>query len=128
MTLEWHGDELVEKVHAAERAAINATMAGCLLHAKANHGPGAHAKQRFETQTGELERSIQILEPAVTKGGMTRGVWGARGVNYILRQELGFQGKDALGRVYNQSAFPFLFPAADAEYPKLFDRLKRALR
>ena len=35
------------------------------------------------------------------------------GVEYGLRQELGFVGEDSLGRTYNQAARPFITPSVE---------------
>lgn len=124
--LNWRGPQVLAKVERSARDGVNATMAAAVLHAKANHGPGARSRQRFQTRTGELERSIRITQPAKTTRKRTFGRWGSKGVNYARRQELGFQGKDAAGRVVNAPAYPFLRPAAEAEYPKLAGRIRRA--
>lgn len=118
---------MLERVRAAQSAAIDATMAAAILHAKANHLPGAHGAQRFESQTGELERSIRITQPAKKGFRGVAGRWGSIGLIYARRIELGFQGKDKRGRVVDAPAFPFLRPAAEAEHPKLARRIKRAL-
>lgn len=116
------------KVVAAAAAGIDATMAAAILHAKSEHGPGAHALARFESHTGELERSVRIVEPAREVGHAVRGLWGSVGLGYARRIELGFQGKDSAGRVYDAPPFPYLRPAAEAEYVRLADRIRRAFR
>ncbi len=126
MALNWRGPEVRAKVIAAAADGIDATMAAAILHAKSEHGAGAHALQRFESHTGELERSVRIVEPAREVGRAVRGLWGSVGLGYARRIELGFQGKDSLGRAYDAPPFPFLRPAAEAEYPKLADRIRRA--
>jgi hypothetical protein len=128
MGLTWRGEEIKAKVRAAQIAAVDATMAAAILHAKANHGAGSHALQRFETQTGELERSLRIVAAAAPDRTGVVGRWGSVGLAYARRQELGFQGQDAAGRVVNAPAYPFLRPAAEAEYPKLKDRVRRAYK
>lgn len=128
MPLDWHGDDVRRKVRDAEIAAVDTTMAACILHAKGNHGPGAHGAGRFQTQTGSLERSLRIVEPAESIAGGARGVWGSTELAYAHRIEVGFQGKDKLGRVVDAPAYPYLIPAAEAEYPKLGRRIKRALQ
>lgn len=123
---EWNGEAILARAHEAARQGIDATMAACIIHAKANHGAGAHGEQRFVTRTGEAERSVRITQPAKRKGKATEGRWGSKGINYFRRLELGFQGKDSAGRSVRSPAYPALFPAARAEYPKLSDRIKRA--
>lgn len=127
MPLDWYGERVKARLRDAQKAGIDTTMAACVLHAKANHGPGAHGAQRFETQTGNLERNTRIVEAAKETASGASGLWGVTDTVYARRIELGFQGKDARGRVIDQRAYPFLIPAANAEYPKLAKRIKRAL-
>lgn len=125
--LKWRGRQLKDKMTRAQKIGVNTTMAAAVLKAKLNHGPGAHAFERFETATGSLERSIQIVDKAAKVFGGVRGLWGSTDIVYALRIELGFQGKDARGRIYDQPAFPYLRPAAGIEYPKLARRIAVAL-
>lgn len=127
MALNWQGGKLKRRMRKAQKAGVDTTMAACILHAKASHGPGAHSAQRFETQTGSLERSIRIVQAARETRDGARGLWGSTDTAYALRIEMGFQGQDAKGRVVDAPAFPYLRPAADAEYPKLAGRIRRAL-
>ena len=126
MALNWNGDKVKRRMRRAQISAVDTTMAAAVLHAKSGHGPGAHGASRFETQTASLERSIRIVDAAepVRKG--VRGLWGSVELVYARRIELGFQGKDKIGRIYDQPAFPFLVPAAQVEYPKLAERIRRA--
>ena len=126
MTLIWRGKQVVTAMEAAEIDAINTTMAAAVIHAKSNHGPGARASGRFESQTGSLERSVRITTPGRAEFTGSRGQWGSTDIVYARRIELGFQGKDSLGRVINQPALPFLSPAASEEYPKLAGRIREA--
>ena len=129
MTLTWNGDKLKKRMRRAQLDAVNTTMAAAVILAKQNHGPGAHGAGRFETQTGSLERSIRIMDlkyVAARKGVI--GLWGSADANYARRIEIGFQGKNKLGHVVDAPAFPFLIPAAQAEYPKLVRRIRRALK
>lgn len=128
MPLKWRGRKVAASAAAASIDGVNATMQACALHAKDNHGAGAHALGRFESQTGEAERSIRITTPARKSRRGVAGRWGSIGINYFRRLELGFQGQDSAGRTVNASAYPSLFPAADAEYPKLGRRIRRAYR
>lgn len=127
MSFVWRGDTVLSNLQAAAAAGIDATMAAAVLHAKSGHGRGAHGSQRFETQTGELERATRIIDPAKRIGKATVGRWGSLNNIYARRIELGFQGQDARGRSVHAPAYPFLFPAARAEYPKLVGRIKGAL-
>jgi hypothetical protein len=128
MALDWKGEAVLGKLRKAQIEAVNTTMAACILHAKANHGSGAHGAQRFETQTGELERSVKSVSAAREVGAGVEGRWGSTGLVYARRIEMGFQGKDAAGRVVDAPAYPFLRPAATAEYPKLAKRISAALK
>lgn len=127
MPLDWRGEQVKRNLRRAQIAGINTTMAACILHAKANHGPGAHGSDRFETQTGQLERSLRIVDAGHEVDGGAAGLWGSTDVAYAHRIELGFQGKDSKGRIVNAQAYPFLLPAAATEYPKLARRIREAL-
>ena len=126
MAVTWRGDEVTKRLQSAAALAIDATMSACIIAARAGHGPGAHGVRRFESHTGELERSFRIREPAHRDARGMVGRWGSRGIVYARRIELGFQGKDARGRTVRAPAYPALRPAAIAEYPKLPRRIKRA--
>ncbi len=126
MSLTWKGDAVKRKIVRGTRIAIDATMAASIQHARSNHGAGAHGQQRFESEFGDLERGTKIVQPARVQGGSIVGRWGVVGVPQARRIELGFQGKDSLGRVFNQPPFPYLRPAAEVEYPKLAGRIRRA--
>lgn len=128
MALDWKGDAVKRKYTRAAMLAIDATMAAAIIHARSNHGAGAHAAQRFVTRFSELERGTRIVQPARATRGAVVGRWGVRGVVYARRIELGFQGKDSRGRVFDQPGFPYLRPAAEEEYPKLPRRIRRAAR
>ena len=127
MTVRWKGGAVISKLQRAQIAGVNTTMAAAVLHAKQNHGPGAHGQERFETQTASLERSVRIVEAAKRIVRGAKGTWGSTDTIYARRIELGFQGKDAKGRVVDARAFPFLIPAAMVEYPKLARRIRAAL-
>lgn len=128
MTLNWRGAEVLRRVREAERQGIDTTMAAAILHAKANHGAGAHALQRYITRSAELERSTRVVAPAREDGRGVVGRWGSQGLAYARRIEVGFQGQDRAGRMVDADAYPYLRPAAEAEYPKLEGRIRRALR
>lgn len=128
MALNWKGDKLKKRMRKAQITAVDTTMAAAVLHAKQNHGPGAHGAGRFETQTGSLERSVRIVDAAAEDHKGVFGRWGSIGINYARTIEIGFQGKDSKGRVIDRPAFPFLIPAAQAEYRKLVGRLRQSFR
>lgn len=127
MPLDWRGEQVKRNLRTAQVKGIDTTMAACVLHAKENHGPGAHGAQRFETQTGQLERSVRIVDAGHEIRGGARGRWGSTDLAYARRIELGFQGKDSAGRVVDAPAYPFLIPAANDEYPKLARRIRENL-
>lgn len=126
MALDWKGDAVLAKAERAAVLAVNATMAAAIIHAKQGHGSGAHGDSRFISRSSDLERSFRISQPARPQGRFVVGRWGSIGIIYARRIELGFQGKDKLGRSFNQPAYPALRPAAIAEYPKLHGRVRRA--
>ena len=127
MALNWKGDELKRKVERASKLAIDATMSAAIIHAKSNHGMGAHGQSRFVSHTGELERGTRIVKHARREGSGVVGRWGVIDVIYARRIELGFQGKDSAGRVVDAQEYPYLRPAAQAEYPKLGGRIRRGM-
>ncbi len=127
MALNWKGEELKRKTSKASRLAVDATMSAAVIHAGQNHGVGAHSQQRFIWRLGGLGPSIRIIKAATTNQFGTIGRWGTRGIAYARRIELGFQGKDSAGRSVDAPAYPFLKPGADAEYPNLLGRIKRAM-
>ncbi len=144
MAINWKGDALKRKAEKAAMLGIDATMAAAIIHARGNHGAGATGgptrdaagkfikgsggRARFQTRTGELERGTRIVEHARRDRRGVVGRWGVVGVVYARRIELGFQGKDSAGRTVDAPAFPFLRPAADAEYRKLGGRIRRAAK
>lgn len=125
--LDWKGDMVKSDVERAAILAVNATMSACIIHARGDHGPGAHGKTRFESHSGELERGVKIVKPAKRDRRGVVGRWGVQGVVYARRIELGFQGKDRAGRTVDAAPFPFMRPAAEEEYPNLAKRTRRAL-
>ncbi len=142
--INWRGGEIKRKAAKAAMLGIDATMAAAAIHAKSNHGAGATSgpvrdvagkfvkgsggRARFQTRSSELERSIRISKPARRDRRGVVGRWGSIGIIYARRIELGFQGKDSAGRVVDAPAFPFLRPAAEAEYPKLAKRIRKAAK
>lgn len=118
MALKWEGDKLLSKVKRAEIEGVNATMAASAIHAKRNHP--------WRNVTGILERSIDIVQFAKSTGRAVVGTWGSRDVRYALIHELG--GMAGRGRKTRIPARPYLRPAADAQYPGLARRIKRAMR
>ena len=81
MALQWLGDRVLAKTKAAALKGVNATMAEAVVIAKNNH-PG------WRNVTSKAEGSIQILEQAKQVGVGAQGMWGSRGVNYMIWLEL----------------------------------------
>jgi len=128
MSVNWKGDAVLAKTRRAQITAVNTTMAAAVIHAKENHGPGAHGAGRFETQTASLERSIRIVEAAKRIVNGVKGTYGSTDTIYARRIELGFEGKTADGKIVNAPAFPFMIPAAQVEHPKLARRIRENMR
>lgn len=133
MALRWRGDEVRDRVRAAQVQGVNQTMAASVLHARRNHP--------WQNRTGTLEGSIDIADYAAEITGGVRGLWGSRDVRYALIHELGGtirptrakalaipqpDGSVRLVRSVTLPARPYLRPAADAEYPRLAERIRRA--
>ncbi|MFN3990052.1 MAG: hypothetical protein ACK4IS_07320 [Erythrobacter sp.] len=131
--LTWYGAAVSEKMRAAAKLGINATMAACVSQAKSNHS--------WQNQTGILEGSIKITAFARAAGNSVIGQWGSADVKYALIHELGgvirpvrakalaFRLADGSFRMAQQvtiPARPFLRPAADALYPLLADKIRKA--
>lgn len=134
MALKWEGQRVTARLRAAMVAGVNQTMAAAVVHAKRNHD--------WQNRTGALEGSIAIAGYAAPgrAGEPVRGVWGSRDVRYALIHELGgvirprraralvFEvgGRTVAVRSVTIPARPYLRPAADAEYPGLAARIRRA--
>lgn len=133
MALKWFGAKVSKAVKAAQIEGVNATMAAASARAKRNHS--------WNNRTAVLEGSIGIAEPAAKTGDQVRGTWGSKDVRYALIHELGgiikpvrakalmFRADDGtfvVARQVKMPARPYLRPAADAEYPKLADRIRRS--
>lgn len=133
MALKWEGKRVTAKMRRAQVLGVNQTMAAAAAHAKRNHP--------WQNRTGTLEGSIDIAVYAVAGrvGEPVRGTWGSRDVRYALIHELGGTIRPKHGKVLvfevdgetvavqsvTMPARPYLRPAADAEYPKLADRIRR---
>lgn len=131
--LTWLGGAVSEKMRAAARTGIDATMGACVIQAKSNHS--------WQNQTGILEGSIKITAFAREQGSGVVGQWGSSDVKYALIHELGgvirpvrakalaFRLADGSFRMAQQvtiPARPFLRPAADAIYPLLAGNVRKA--
>ena len=105
MSLQWFGDQVLKKTRNKAIKGVNATMAEAVVTAKDNH-PG------WRNITSKAEGSIQILEGARQVGSAVQGMWGSRGVNYMIWLEL------------NHGAA--LRNAASVTYPKLAENIRNA--
>lgn len=128
----WNGQRVSERMRRAQKVGVDQTMSAAVIHAKRNHP--------WQNQSGVLEGSIDIADYADETAGGVRGVWGSRDVRYALIHELGgtIVPKDAKALVFQIGgetvvtkkvtipARPNLRPAADAEYPGLAKRIRRA--
>ena len=111
MTLDWRGDQVRNKVREAERFGINETLSACVINAKG----------LVRVKSATLQGSIRA-EMAADDGGGMRGEWGSYGVDYALPQETG-----PVNVSYTWGYTPFLRPTADQEYPRLRERIQRAM-
>lgn len=130
--LEWNGRAVSEKMKAAQIAGVNATMAACVLQSKRSHA--------WQNRTGILEGGIGIVDYAAPTGDGVRGVWGVQDVRYALIHELGgvitpvvakmlafeINGQLVFAKSVTIPARPYLRPSADAIYPSLAMRIRKA--
>lgn len=132
--LKWFGKQVSEKVRAAQKAGVNATMGAAAIHAKRRHS--------WTNRTATLEGSIDIQDYAAETANGVRGLWGSRDVRYAAIHERGGTirpvrakalvipdgagGVAAVVQSVTIPARPYLRPAADAEYPKLAGRIRAA--
>jgi hypothetical protein len=110
MALRWKGEQISLGMLRAQREAVDATMAECVIDAKTTHP--------WNNRTGTAEGSIQIAEPARDIPGGVRGVWGSLRVRYFRWLEEGTRYMEPM---------PTLQPAADRNYPTLGARIRRLL-
>jgi hypothetical protein len=80
-SLVWEGKALTERMRAAQRAGIDATMGQAVIQARRNHP--------WQNQTGDLTRSIQIVRPARVVDDFVIGQWGSTDLAYALILEIG---------------------------------------
>lgn len=103
--VDWKGPQVKKHVEESAIFGINATMAACLIV----------AKDRVAVLTSTLQGSLRVVDFARFVSGIARGRWGSADVNYALWQEIGTS---------TQPGTPYLRPAADQEYSKLWQRIK----
>ena len=132
MSLDWEGDTVKRNMTRAAKWGIDATTAACVRKAKG----------KVPVDTSTLQGSIQ-MRPAQMRGDDVVGLWGSFNVAYALAVEEGsrphvirpktakalwWPGADHPVMSVNHPgtrARPYLVPAADEEYPKLDERIKR---
>lgn len=132
-SLVWHGDAITEKMRAAQKAGVNATMGAAVVHAKGHHN--------WQNRTGVLEGGIDVVDYARQDQAGVVGTWGVRDVRYALIHELGGvvtaknaralkipmpDGSFRFVKSVTIPARPYLRPAADQVYPSLAARIRRA--
>lgn len=132
-SLKWNGKAVTARMRAAQIEGVNQTMAAAAAEAKRNH--------TWNNRTGVLEGGIDITQYAQPDGGGVKGTWGVRDVVYARIRELGGtitpkaakalavplpEGGIALLQSVTIPARPYLRPAADKQYPKLPERIRRA--
>ena len=101
----WNGDLIRNKVVAAAKTGINATLGASVIEAKSNH-PG------WRNRTGTAEGSVRVTQVAEQDGSRVTGRWGSLGVNYAIWLELKHGS--------------FLRNSADKTYRTLASRIKQA--
>ena len=132
-SLKWYGKAVTEKMAAAQVAGVNQTMAACVVRAKANHP--------WQNRTGLLEGAIDIADYAAPHATGVKGTWGVRdmvqarileeGGTIVPRRAKALAIPQADGSLGFASSvrippYPYLRPAADIEYPKLAERIRKA--
>ena len=108
----------------AKLGAINDTIAGPAVAAGLMAGAKVletAAKQNAPVVTGNLRRSIH----SESLGPLEAGV--GTDVVYAARVEYGFNGPDALGRVYHQPPRPYMRPAFDEHKDEAGDVARAAI-
>ncbi len=102
MALSWRGKQVNALMIKATKFAIDKVMEQSSIHARNNHP--------WRNRSTILEGSIRPVTKAKEQGNLIIGLWGSVDVNYAIFLELG---------TMRMQAFPFLRPAADANYPNL---------
>lgn len=132
-SLKWNGDAVKKSWKDAQIAGVNATMGASVNHAKRNHP--------WQNRTGLLEGAINITDPAKPIATGVEGAWGVNDAVQARMLEVGgiIRAKNAKalaipipggGVVFRKwveiPAYPYLRPAADATYPTLGQRIRKA--
>lgn len=110
--LEWNGDQLLERVTAAAREAVNETVDDARDDAAASHV--------WVNRTGQLEEEVvsEHADPADSNPTGRFGTTRRRGFYGLFHEE---------GTV-REHATPFLRPAADRHFSTLAERIARRFR
>lgn len=77
-----------------------------------------HAMDRAPVRSGTLRRSLHT-EPARSDGAGGFHAYMGPTVIYARRIELGFHGRDSIGRVYDQYGEPYVRPAFERARPEI---------
>lgn len=109
--LDWKGKDVSDKTWAAVQYAMNDTTAAAAIFAKQNH-PG------WQNRTGTAEGSIRG-DPARREGDRMIALFGSFDVNYFIWLEIGTRFREGDHT---------LVRAADAEFPKLPERIRKYLQ
>lgn len=106
--IDWRGAAVTQRVVDAAVAGADETLEAAAEHARTNHG--------WQSQSGTAEESIQA-QPAELQDGQVTGEFGSYGADayYFIFLETGSSSIDADDTLRR---------AADAEFPKLADRIR----
>ncbi len=132
-SLKWYGPAVTAKMAKAQVEGVNRTMQACVVQAKRNHP--------WQNQTGLLEGGIDIADYAAPHASGVKGTWGVRdmvqarileeGGTIVPRRAKALaipqsDGSVRLVRSVTIAPHPYLRPAADEEYPRLAERIRKA--
>lgn len=104
-------DRIVEATQMSQAKVVAAAQRG--------HGPNAHAQDRFQARTGQLEQSIVGANIEITDRNVSAEVVANK--NYAEWVEVGTPG----GR---NRPYPFMFPALVETQPFFLKALTRAMQ
>ncbi|MBN9333863.1 phage morphogenesis protein [Devosia sp.] len=132
-SLKWYGKAITAKMEKAQVEGVNKTMAACVIHAKQNHP--------WQNRTGLLEGAIDIASYAASHDQGVKGTWGVRDmaqarileeggtIRPVRAKALAIPQADGSVRFASSvtiPAHPYLRPAADHEYVRLGERIRKA--
>lgn len=148
-SIQWNGKAISARVSAAAAAGVDKTMSECVADARSGHPaypPASEPGERYANRTGFDAASTDIRDHARDDGGRVHGSWGSD-ADYALFVEIGTsreasgfptaEEREAAGAGNadaipppsdppRMAARPTLRPAADANYPKLPQWIRRA--